>query len=54
MTEEPTQLPALKPEEAKPEEPTIYLIYCWDRKYWMWSDTHPPCECHIRRYHHRH
>jgi hypothetical protein len=50
----PQQLPAPAPEQQAPKPPQPALIYCWDRAYWLWSDLHPPCECHIRRYHHRH
>jgi hypothetical protein len=58
MTEppEPQQLPATPTPEpqAQPPPPGPWLIYCFDKRYYQWSDEHPPCECHKRRYHHRH
>lgn len=56
MADEPTPEPeaaAAPTPLAKPGPPVPYIIYCYDRQRYLWSDAHGSCECHKKRFLHR-
>lgn len=57
MTQEPEPSKPHGEDPPPPPEPEVHvphLIYCFDRHATMWDDSHGSCECHKKRYHHRH
>jgi hypothetical protein len=57
MTEPPEAQQQPAPEPLKPKddvEPSETILFCREQRRWMWSDLHAPCECHLRRFLHRH